>query len=176
MKKLGAILLLALAVTMVVPSVVSGGSPITEKVTGGAWFVADNPWNLPSGKVCDGNHVHLGFEAMAKNGAVSGHGSVMDKDYRLKAILTVTAKYSGSQANPAIWPYDYEGTARLYIDNVYEREEYFRLNLSDPDSDGVVDSIGFVLGGDGNPNITSGSDAPWYFAWSNTYEGSVLVH
>ena len=176
MKKFAIVGVLMLVLTMVVPSVVSAASPISEKVTGGAWFISDNLWNLPSGAVCDGNEVHLGFVAMVKKGVVSGHGSVMDKDYRLKAILTVTGKYSGSQANPSVWPYDYEGTARLYINNVYQGKEYFRLNLTDPDSDGVIDSIGFVLGGDGNPNIKTGPKAPWYFAWNNTYKGSIKVH
>lgn len=174
MTKRLSVALLVLLVLSVMALPASAGSPITEKVTGGAWFVSVNEFNLPSGAVADGHEVHIGFVAMEKDGVVSGQGAVTDKDYRLKAILTITAKYDGVQADPAKWPYDYEGTAELYDNEVYQGTQYFRLNLADGDDDGVVESIGFVLGE--SPDNLDPNSGGWYFAWLDTWQGTIKVH
>jgi hypothetical protein len=60
------------------------------------------------------------------------------------------------------------------LDGVYQGKQYFRLNPSAPDGDGVVDSMGFVLGD--NPDNLDPNSGGWYFAWSDTWHSTTKLH
>jgi len=88
----------------------------------------------------------------------TGHGTFMDKDFRLKAILTVTGgepiEIDGEGENPPTvvdGAYLVDGTARLYVDNKLHGDVAFMMVLIDGDvcemwEDGVAFMIEYNSG------------------------------
>jgi hypothetical protein len=91
----------------------------TVKVTGGGNFVAD----ATSGSL-EGNRCYFGVEADSLTN--QGHGSFMDKDLRLKAILTADNVAVVDSTHVKV-----EGVARLYQNNKKLESAGFELMLAD---------------------------------------------
>jgi hypothetical protein len=93
----------------------------THNVTGGGWFISVETEN-PSSVI--GHECHFGVQVKEKDGVWTGTGSFMDKDSRIKAILTIT---SGAQTDPT--RYEVYGKARVYLDNKFTDEVDFTMVL-----------------------------------------------
>jgi hypothetical protein len=102
------------------------GSYLKGKITAGGWYVTG-----------DGDRASFGLEAGKLfqvvglpdfvPGDFSGHGSFMDNQFRLKAILTMTGgsvvpDYQG----PGTFWVGLFGTARIYVDNSFVGEMSFQ--------------------------------------------------
>ena len=114
----------------------------TTKVTGGGWYIADGKnCSRPSITGQENNHCSFGFQAREKGGNWSGRGSFMDRDYRLKAILTVEDMEILRDLD-CIRLY---GTARVYVDNKFVDECPFFFGLVEGAHTSVSDRAGFGI-------------------------------
>ena len=82
----------------------------THNVTGGGWFICAEGTAI-------GHECHFGVQIKEKDGVWTGTGSFMDKDSRLKAILTITSGTTPGENDPT--RYMVHGIARVYIDNKF---------------------------------------------------------
>jgi len=143
MKRRGLIALVVVLVLAAMGSVVWAGSPITEKVTGGAHFTSDAGTNV-------GDLVYLSLVGMEKSGEWSGQGSYRDPAIGFEAHLTFDSGflYLGQPSYIC-----FEGSADVYINDVPQGAKTVRVcvvdDLPSGGGDGIVDRIGVVIGGTG---------------------------
>jgi hypothetical protein len=129
------------------------------KVTGGGWFTDPD--------YTQGHNCSFGIEAMRVDDVWTGHGSYMDKEYRIKAILTVETGLTDTapDGNPRI---KVQGTARVYIDNIFWGETTFRINLVDAQvTPGTSDKLAIII------------ESPFYVVWSGPDGldgGEIVIH
>lgn len=161
MKKLvflGALVILLVTATPVAANMVPDEA---VKVTGGGNFIADVTSRPDS---LQGHRCYFGVQAdLATN---QGHGSFMDKDFRLKAILTAHNVTLVRSTHVKV-----EGVARLYRDNKKLGDASFELMLADG-APGVPPGDRLYF------KVTSGSLAGYY--WHGDLEvngnGEIVIH
>jgi hypothetical protein len=99
------------ALFLAIPTAMVNASAPTVNVTGGGWFMSQTD---------PAHECHFGVQVKEKDGVWTGTGSFMDKDYDLKAILTVEGindlKYNMEHVLIFV---NVTGTARVYIDNKF---------------------------------------------------------
>ena len=111
MKKIGNLGLFSALFALMLVAPALAAAP-THNVTGGGWFISAESEG-PNSVI--GHECHFGIQVKAKDGVWTGTGSFMDKDYRLKAILTIDSRYEPDASNR----YQVYGIARVYIDNKF---------------------------------------------------------
>lgn len=135
MKKLAILVAFTALLMTTIPAF--AGSPISNKVTGGAHFVSD------AGNTV-GHEVYLSIIGMEKKGEWSGEGSYRDKDIGLKAHLNIDGGWVHAEGYIC-----YTGNAEVSVDNSPSENKSLLVCVVDegPGFDGLVDRIGVVIGG-----------------------------
>ena len=115
------------------------GTWTTTKVTGGGWFISEDDTTLE-------NHCSFGFQAQLKKDRWSGRGSFTDRNYPLKAILTITdAIVPTSTGDGHVL---FSGTATVYVNDALSGTDVqFSFGVVDSavDTDLAADAAGFGI-------------------------------
>ncbi len=162
------LIVMILSVLLITP--VFAAKPM-YKVTGGGWYLSKAPYSTVLN-----HHASFGVQAggpfaesssptwIFDNG-VSGRGSFMDRDYRLKAILEVTGgAFQEGRDGPNTYWVRLTGTAKVYIENEYAGDMEFRLAFARAAKGERTDRVWFEI-----PDLT-------YIAWGDLKGGNVVFH
>lgn len=163
-------LIAAMMITMTL--VIAVAAPATaakpmEKVTAGGWFISKNQPFVNYDLI--GNECHFGVVGMMDvNGDWRGHGSFMDKDESIKAILTV----EDGAVKPDGALFILYGTARVYVDHKYIGDFDFKMLLEN--SVNAAGDVFITV----SMAIAMPGYSPFYFVWSHPYieGGQVNTH
>jgi len=144
---------------------------IVGKLTGGGWYLTEAPYSTYTGhRASFGVEAGRSFEVVDaveyRDNSVKGHGSFMDNDYRLKAILTVTGGtiMEGYDGAGTYWV-GLKGIARIYVDNVKAGEMVFHMAFAVHPSPGDrTDRVWFEI------------PALGYKSWGDLIGGNVNFH